>query len=101
MIDPLHFRPQRQQYLPARIASAYRSSFSSSLIRFSSSAATMAPDLPIIDALRQFRRGRTHLALVREGNGPILGLCTLEDVLEEIVGQIEDEHDEPTPAGSE
>ncbi|HVH20073.1 MAG TPA: hemolysin family protein [Myxococcota bacterium] len=64
-------------------------------------AATLAPDLPVLDALRQFRRGRTHLALVREGDGPILGLCTLEDVLEEIVGQIEDEHDVPTPAGSE
>jgi CBS domain containing-hemolysin-like protein len=63
--------------------------------------AVMPPDLPILDALRQFRRGRRHLALVREGDGPLLGLCTLEDVLEEIVGQIEDEHDVPTPAGSE
>jgi CBS domain containing-hemolysin-like protein len=64
-------------------------------------AASLPPDLPIVDALRQFRRGRSHLALVRETGGPVLGLCTLEDVLEEIVGQIEDEHDEPTPAGSE
>ena len=64
-------------------------------------AATISPDLPLVDALRQFRRGRNHLALVREEDGPILGICTLEDVLEEIVGQIEDEHDEPTPAGSE
>ena len=64
-------------------------------------AATLAPDLPILDALRKFRRSRTHLALVREGDGPVLGVCTLEDVLEEIVGQIEDEHDVPTPAGSE
>jgi CBS domain containing-hemolysin-like protein len=64
-------------------------------------AATISPELPLVDALRQFRRGRSHLALVREQGGPILGICTLEDVLEEIVGQIEDEHDEPTPAGSE
>ena len=64
-------------------------------------AATLPPDLPLVDALRQFRRGRSHLALVQETGGPVLGLCTLEDVLEEIVGQIEDEHDEPTPAGSE
>jgi len=59
------------------------------------------PDLPVVDALRQFRRGRRHLAVVRDGDGPFLGVCTLEDVLEEIVGEIEDEHDEPTPAGSE
>jgi CBS domain containing-hemolysin-like protein len=59
------------------------------------------PDLSIVDALRQFRRGRRHLAIVRGGDGPVLGVCTLEDVLEEIVGEIEDEHDKPTPAGDD
>ena len=59
------------------------------------------PDLLAVDALRQFRRGRRHLAIVRRGDGPVLGVCTLEDVLEEIVGEIEDEHDKPTPAGGE
>jgi len=58
-------------------------------------------DLSVVDALRRFRRGRRHLAVVRDGDGPVLGVCTLEDVLEEIVGEIEDEHDAPTPAGSE
>jgi CBS domain containing-hemolysin-like protein len=59
------------------------------------------PDLLAVDALRQFRRGRRHLAIVRRGDGPVLGVCTLEDVLEEIVGEIEDEHDKPTPAGGD
>jgi CBS domain containing-hemolysin-like protein len=59
------------------------------------------PEVSVSDALRRFRRGRAHLAIVREKDGPVLGVCTLEDVLEEIVGEIEDEHDEPTPAGSE
>jgi len=64
-------------------------------------AMEMRPDTLIGEALRQFRRGRRHMALVREPGGPVLGLVTLEDVLEEIVGEIEDEHDDPTPAGSD
>ncbi len=64
-------------------------------------ATEVGPDLPIVDALRQFRRGRRHLAIVRSDDGRVLGVCTLEDVLEEIVGEIEDEHDKPTPAGGE
>jgi CBS domain containing-hemolysin-like protein len=50
-------------------------------------------DLSIVNALRRFRRGRQHLAIVRDEGGPVVGVCTLEDVLEEIVGDIEDEHD--------
>jgi hypothetical protein len=49
------------------------------------------------NALRHFRKTRTHMALVRDETGTIRGLITLEDVLEEIVGDIEDEHDRPTP----
>jgi CBS domain containing-hemolysin-like protein len=59
------------------------------------------PDLSVADALRRFRHDRMHLAVVRDRGGPVLGVCTLEDVLEEIVGEIEDEHDVPTAAGSD
>jgi CBS domain containing-hemolysin-like protein len=48
-------------------------------------------------ALELFRTNRRPMALVRDGNDRIVGLITLEDVLEEIVGDIEDEHDRPTP----
>lgn len=58
----------------------------------------LSPDLAVMDALRKFRRTRKHLALVRQPGGPLLGVVTLEDVLEEIVGEIEDEHDVPTRA---
>ncbi len=58
-------------------------------------------DLAVVDALRQVRRGRRHLAVVRDTEDAVVGVCTLEDILEEIVGEIEDEHDEPTPAGSD
>jgi CBS domain containing-hemolysin-like protein len=48
-------------------------------------------------ALELFRKNRRPMALVRDGNDRLIGLITLEDVLEEIVGDIEDEHDRPTP----
>jgi putative hemolysin len=57
----------------------------------------LKPDETIATALRLFRSSRRHMALVRDDEGKIHGLITLEDVLEEIVGDIEDEHDRPTP----
>jgi CBS domain containing-hemolysin-like protein len=40
-------------------------------------------------------RERRHLAVVRDPNGATVGLVSLEDLLEELVGDIRDEHDEP------
>ena len=40
-------------------------------------------------------RGRRHLAVVRDASGRLAGIVTLEDLLEELVGDIRDEHDEP------
>ena len=45
------------------------------------------------DQLAAFLRRRTHFALVVDEYGGLQGLITLEDILEEIVGEIEDEHD--------
>jgi magnesium and cobalt transporter len=45
------------------------------------------------DLLREFRGNRNHLAIVVDEFGRIAGLITIEDVLEQIVGEIEDEFD--------
>ena len=49
--------------------------------------------LPVADALRQFKAERQHIALVVDERGAIDGIVTLEDLLEEIVGEIYDETD--------
>jgi CBS domain containing-hemolysin-like protein len=53
----------------------------------------VAPSLLILDLLVQMRQARTHIAMVVDEFGGIDGLVTIEDLIEEIVGEIEDEHD--------
>ena len=57
----------------------------------------LKPDEIIANALRLFRKAKRPMALVRDDEGKIHGLITLEDILEEIIGDIEDEHDQPVP----
>ncbi len=47
----------------------------------------------LVDLLRDFRRNRSHMCIVVDEFGRVAGLVTIEDVLEEIVGEIEDEFD--------
>ncbi|MDF7674847.1 hemolysin family protein [Acetobacteraceae bacterium ESL0709] len=55
----------------------------------------VAPTIPVLDLMLQMRQLRTHMALVIDEYGSIDGLVTIEDLIETIVGDISDEHDEP------
>lgn len=53
------------------------------------------PDMKADDVLREMKRTKTHLALLQHRNGKTVGLVSMEDIIEEIFGEISDEHDAP------
>ena len=57
--------------------------------------ASATPEAPCNELLFRMLRERKHLAIVHDTSGATLGLVSLEDLLEELVGDIRDEHDEP------
>ncbi len=95
IVGLLHYKDLLPVWQERRIA--IRSSRSSRAFRISRLMRPLlfVPETKEVSAmLEEFRHGRSHMALVVNEFGTIIGMVTVEDVLEQIVGQIEDEHDD-------
>lgn len=55
----------------------------------------VSPSMPILDLLLTMRQSRRHMALVVDEYGGIDGLVTIGDIVESVLGEIDDEHDDP------
>lgn len=91
---------------PQEPTSEHAPTVSLAAIDFSATLATVAvlkpvlyvpPSMPALDLLVRMQATRTHLALVIDEYGGTDGLASLEDIVEMVVGDIEDEHDDDEP----
>lgn len=75
------------------VANLRYASHSSSLRKLIRSLMTFDVETPVSDCLERLIRERSHIALVKDHTGSIVGMITLEDIIEELVGEIHDEYD--------
>lgn len=68
-----------------------------SLGEFLQPVASLPSSMPLIDAVSSLRTQRGQLALVRDEQGRVVGMTSMEDILEQILGEFDDESDAETP----
>ena len=58
-------------------------------------------EMPVDDLLPHMSKTKTHIAIVNDADGKAIGIITVEDILEELVGEIYDESDTPEPEAAQ
>ncbi len=97
IIGVLHYKDLLPLWQQRRIAiRARRAAAEFRLSRLIRKHLVVPETKPLGQMLEEFRQGRSHMAMVVDEHGTIAGLLTVEDVLEYLVGEIEDEYDEKT-----
>jgi CBS domain containing-hemolysin-like protein/mannitol/fructose-specific phosphotransferase system IIA component (Ntr-type) len=64
------------------------------LVKISRQLKSVRPDLPLEDLLQHFNRNHSHLAKVEDDRGAFLGIVSIEDVVEELIGTVRDEFEQ-------
>ncbi len=92
----VHFRDLLEVWHKRRMATEKRKAVPPfQLIQYVRKPFVIPETKPLNQLVDEFRNGHAHMAFVVDEFGTIAGLLTLEDVLEQIFGEIEDEHDSP------
>lgn len=94
IIGIVHFRDLLQVWYQRRLSTEKRTRVPAFELRQHLRKPVIVPETkPVNQLIDQFRENRAHMAIVVDEFGTIVGLLTLEDVLEQVFGEIEDEHD--------
>jgi len=92
----VHFRDLLEVWHQRRMATEKRKSVPPfQLLKYLRKPFVIPETKPLNQLVDEFRNGHAHMAFVVDEFGTIVGLLTLEDVLEQVFGEIEDEHDVP------
>jgi len=93
-IDTAHAPSPVTQSEPEDILSAISQNKEIKIQELVRSVPIVSPSMPVLDLMLHMRESRKHMAMVVDEYGGIDGLVTIGDVIESIVGELDDEHDD-------
>jgi putative hemolysin len=102
IVGVIHYRDLLRVWRQRRFASERRRTVKPFQLEDAMRRPQIVPETkPLTELLEDFRETHSHLAVVVDEFGTVVGLVTMEDILEQVFGEIEDEHDEERRAAPE